>query len=359
MNYCKEFKIRSRIVSNTSPTYFIADIAANHDGQLQRALDLISKAKDAGADCAKFQHFTAKTIVSDLGFGKEENLLSHQKSWDKSVSDIYDQYHTRIEWDAKLIERCREVDIDFMTTPYNIEAVHRLDSQLNAYKIGSGDITNAEILHTIAKKKKPIFLATGASNASEVISAVDTLVKDNSEICLLQCNTNYTGAVENFKYINLNVIKSFSLMFPGMPLGLSDHTQGHTTVLGAIALGARVIEKHFTDDCTRVGPDHAFAMDPGAWIAMVDASREMERALGDGVKRIEGNETETVLIQRRSCRLKVDKKAGDIINRADLEFLRPCEKDALTPMDYFRLENLKINKNIVAGESIRWSDLDV
>ena len=121
----------------------------------------------------------------------------------------------------------------------------------------------------------------------------ETLLKNNREICLLQCNTNYTGSLENFKYINLNVIKSFSLMYPGIPLGLSDHTPGHTTVLGAIALGARVIEKHFTDDCSRIGPDHSFAMDPSTWVAMVEASREMEYALGDGVKRVELNEIET------------------------------------------------------------------
>ena len=154
MNYSKEFKIGSRMISPSHPTYFIADIAANHDGQLNRALDLISRAKEAGADCAKFQHFKAETrVMLDL---IAKNSLSHQKSWEKSVTEIYDQYHTKIEWDGRLIEKCQEVGIDFMTTPYNIEAVERLNTHLKAYKIGSGDITNFEILQTIGKQK-PIF----------------------------------------------------------------------------------------------------------------------------------------------------------------------------------------------------------
>jgi sialic acid synthase SpsE len=358
MNYAKEFKIGSRMISQTASTYFIADIAANHDGNLCRALDLISQAKEAGADCAKFQHFTANTIVSEIGFEKDKNSLSHQKSWNKSVVEVYDQYHTKAEWDLKLVEKCREVEIDFMTTPYNVEAITRLDANLKAYKIGSGDITNYEIIQTIAQKQKPVFLATGASSAEDVRAAMELIIKNNKQVCLMQCNTNYTGSLENFKYINLNVIKSFSMMYPGLPLGLSDHTPGHTTVLGAIALGSRVVEKHFTDDCSRVGPDHKFAMDPITWRAMVTASRELENALGDGIKRVEHNELETVIIQRRSCRLKLDKKAGDIITQDDIEFLRPCEKHALTPLNYSHLQKIKINKDLNAGESLKWADLE-
>ncbi|MDA7592291.1 N-acetylneuraminate synthase family protein [Rhodobacteraceae bacterium] len=358
MIYSKEFKIGSSAISNSSPTYFIADIAANHDGQLTRALDLISRAKDAGADCAKFQHFTANTIVSEVGFSKKENSLSHQKKWSKSVTEIYDQFHTKAEWDQRLLEKCREVEIDFMTTPYNTDVVDRLDQFLMAYKIGSGDITNYQILAHVAKKEKPIFLATGAADAKDVKAAMKIILEKNPDICLMQCNTNYTGSLENFKYVNLNVIKSFALMYPGLPLGLSDHTPGHTTVLGAVSLGARVIEKHFTDDCSRVGPDHSFAMDSDTWKGMVDATRELEYALGDGIKRIEANEIETVIIQRRGCRLISNKENGDVITPRDVDFLRPCEENAISPIDLFRLKSIQLNKKLSAGESIKWGDVE-
>ncbi|WP_354689761.1 N-acetylneuraminate synthase family protein [Lentibacter algarum] len=358
MIYSKELKINGRAISQTEPTYFIADIAANHDGDLNRALDLISRAKEAGANCAKFQHFNSETIVSPFGFSKKENMLSHQKNWEKSVTDVYDQYHTKKEWDQALVQQCKAVEIDFMTTPYNVDAIQRLDRFLPAYKIGSGDITNYSILQAVAKKGKPVLLAAGASTFSDVRDAIEVLLVDNEDICLMQCNTNYTADLENFKHINLNVLKSFATMFPGMPLGLSDHTPGHTTVIGAVALGARVIEKHFTDDCSRIGPDHKFAMDPVTWRNMVQATRELEFALGDGIKKIEHNELETVLIQRRACRLRRTKELGSILTVEDLEFLRPCEKDALSPMDFMKSKARKLTKSILAGESIRWGDLE-
>ena len=136
----------------------------------------------------------------------------------------------------------------------------------------------------------------------------------------MQCNTNYTGSLENFKYIQLNVLKTYRAMYPDMVLGLSDHTPGHATVLGAVALGARMIEKHFTDDINREGPDHAFSMDPHTWREMVNRTRELENALGNGVKKVEENESQTVILQRRSIRLVRDLKEGSLLNANDLEF---------------------------------------
>ena len=130
-------------------------------------------------------------------------------------------------------------------------------------------------------------------------SAVDMIMSNNSNIALMQCNTNYTGNIDNFNYINLNVLKQFKKIYPKLILGLSDHTPYHSTVLGAISLGARIIEKHFTDDNSRVGPDHSFSMNPVAWKEMIERSRELENALGDGFKKIEDNEKETTIIQRR------------------------------------------------------------
>ena len=218
-----------------------------------------------------------------------------------------------------------------MTSPYDLEAVEMLDSVLPAYKIGSGDITWLDTLREISLKGKPVFLATGASDMADVERAVSTMLPFNRQIVLMQCNTNYTGDSENFKYVNLNVLKAFALKWPQMLLGLSDHTPGHSAVLGAIVLGARVIEKHFTDDNSRIGPDHSFSLNPVAWREMVDCSRELEMALGDGVKRVEANEQETVVLQRRCLRLKEDKISGSLLSLEDLEALRPAPVGSLPP----------------------------
>jgi sialic acid synthase SpsE len=335
MSYNDGFKIGNHQIGIRHPTYFIADIAANHDGNLERAKDLIHLAKESGSHCAKFQHFKANKIVSDFGFSSmSRSNLSHQSGWNKSVSEIYDDYHTKREWNDELIETCKSVDIEFMTTPYDIEAISDLIKNVNAIKIGSGDITFSKFLKDIALLNKPILLATGASNIKEVMDAVDVVLKENSNICLMQCNTNYTGDLDNFNYVNLNVLKTFSTIYPNMPLGFSDHTPGHSAVLGAIALGARIVEKHFTDDNSRVGPDHHFALNPSTWREMVDRSIELQYSLGNGVKAVEHNEKDTVVIQRRSLRLVRDMEKGETLKADDIEFLRPCPDDAISPQDY-------------------------
>lgn len=164
----------------------------------------------------------------------------------------------------------------------------------------------------------------------EVEAAVKTVLSFNPQLCLLQCNTNYTGDLKNFLYINLNVLRSYALHWPTVVFGLSDHTPGHVTVLGAVALGANVIEKHFTDDPARKGPDHGFAMNPTAWAQMVADVRLLELSMGDGVKRVEANELESVIVQRRALRWKED-TYGSPITEDQLEALRPCPEGALTP----------------------------
>ena len=335
-------------------TYFIADIAANHDGSLERAKDLINLAKEAGSHCAKFQHFKAEKIVSDFGFSSiSKGSMSHQAGWHKSVAEIYDDYHTKREWNDELIKTCKSVDIEFMTTPYDIEAIAELIENVNAVKIGSGDITFSKLLKDISILNKPILLATGASNINEVMDAVDVVLKENRNICLMQCNTNYTGTLENFKYVNLNVLKTFSTIYPNMPLGFSDHTPGHSAVLGAIALGARIVEKHFTDNNDRVGPDHHFALNPITWREMVDRSIELQSSLGNGLKAVEDNEKDTVVIQRRAIRLVRDMKKGERLNASDIEFLRPCPVDAISPHHYELVIGCPLKSDMLRGDYLR------
>ena len=143
-----------------------------------------------------------------------------------------------------------------------------------------------------------------------------------------------------------------------MVLGLSDHTPGHATVLGAVALGARIIEKHFTDDITRVGPDHAFSMDPKTWREMVDRTRELENSLGCGAKNVEANEKETVVLQRRSIRLAAARPAGSLLRREDLTVLRPCPAQAIPPYEIDRVVGGRLRREMNAGDYLRWTDLE-
>ena len=324
-------RIGDRILGPDEPTYFIADIAANHDGDLDRALELITLAAAAGADAAKFQHFRAAHIVSDYGFRSLGGQLDHQATWSKSVFETYQDASLPWEWTPVLAEHCASIGIEFMSSPYDVEAVTHLDPFVNAYKVGSGDVNWLEELSFIASMGKPVIIATGASTMDDVHRAMSLLTAAGVPIVLMQCNTNYTGSIENLGFVNLRVLTQFAAEFPGVVLGLSDHTPGHVTTLGAIALGARVIEKHFTDDTTRQGPDHGFSLDPVTWRAMVDDTRRLEASLGDGVKVIEANEEKTVVLQRRCVRAARPLEAGAILVRSDLEVLRPAPVDAVPP----------------------------
>ncbi|MGA9533274.1 MAG: N-acetylneuraminate synthase family protein, partial [Anaerolineales bacterium] len=320
----KKIDIGNRAIGLDQPTYFIADIGANHDGNLERAKDLIHIVAEAGADAAKFQNFRAPEIVSDYGFTHMNAQVSHQAKWDKSVFEVYQSASVPFEWSAELGETCDEAGIHFFSSPYDFDAVDQLEIFFPAIKIGSGDITWVEIVEKIASKGKPVLLATGASSIGDVQRAVDTVLAINPQLVLLQCNTNYTGSAENFDHIHLNVLKTYGAMYPDVVLGLSDHTPGHATVLGAVALGARVVEKHFTDDNNREGPDHPFAMNPTTWKEMVDRTRELERALGSPEKFVAGNERETVVIQRRCLRAAREIKPGEVLTREDIKVLRPA-----------------------------------
>ena len=339
-------KIGNRIISKDGKPYFIADIAANHDGDLNRAYKLIELAKESGADAAKFQNFHAGQIVSRNGFDTMKKM-THQASWSKSVYDVYDDATLPLDWTEKLKEKCNEVGIEYMTSPYDVESVDRVDPYVNAYKIGSGDIQWTEMLEYIASKGKPVMIASGASSLEDVKRAYRSIRKYTSEIVLMQCNTNYTASIENYKYINLRVLNTYRELFPDCVLGLSDHTYGHATVLGACALGARVFEKHFTDDNDRIGPDHKFSMTPKTWKEMVDQTMLLYKALGDGEKKIEENEKDSSVVQRRAIYLTKDKKKGEVITKEDIFPLRPYKKGGYAPY----LENEVIGKILTMDTS--------
>ena len=340
------------------PVYFIADIAANHDGDLERAKSLIYLSAEAGAHAAKFQHFNASTIVSDFEFKRNNKINSHQSYWKKSVYQTYQAASVDLNWSETLKKTCEDAGIEFMTSPYSYQLADILDPYLNTFKIGSGDITWIDFLQHLAAKQKPLIIATGASNFEDVVRAIDSIEHINKNICLMQCNTNYTGNVENFKYLNLRVLKCYRQMYPNYVLGLSDHTPGYSAVLGAVALGARVIEKHFTDSNQREGPDHKFSLTPIVWREMVDATIQLDFALGTGIKRIEENEKSTAILQRRSLCASRDIKPGETIVSTDLIPLRPCPPNSFAPYQLINLVGKTVIKALCTGQSITGADIN-
>jgi N-acetylneuraminate synthase len=353
----KEIKIGNRWVGGSHPCYFIADISANHDGDLERAKLLVRLAAEAGADAAKFQNFNAPKIVSDFGFKAMGSQVSHQATWSKSVFEVYAEASIPFEWTPELRSVCDEVGIHYFSSPYDFDAVDMLEPYVPAYKIGSGDITWLEIIEYIAQKGKPVIMATGASNLGDVQRAVDVALNNNPDLILMQCNTNYTASLENFNHIHLNVLKTYTTLYPDVVLGLSDHTSGHATVLGAVALGAKAVEKHFTDDPTRLGPDHPFSMTPQTWKDMVDRTRELELALGSANKHVAENESHTVVVQQRCLRAGCNIKAGDVFTRERIDVLRPAPVDAIRPYDIEEVIGLKALIDIPQGEALLWSML--
>jgi len=320
---------------------------------------LIELAASAGANIVKFQSYDPKKIVSDYGF-TSLGKMSHQKSWNKSVIETWEDAKLPNEWIPQLASKCADNGVEFMSTPYSFEAVDALAPYVNAYKIGSGDIDYHDFLAYVARKDKPIILSTGAADMEDVSRAVYTIVSANPRLplVLMQCNTNYTVDDDKYKYANLNVLRAYAFLFPNHILGLSDHTLDLDIITASIALGARVIERHFTDDYGRVGPDHSFACEPEDSKDMVATSQIADAMLGDGIKRVEDNELETRIAQRRCLRVRDGIPEGSYLHNDDIEVLRPAPRESLPPSYRKFAVGRKVRRTIPAGDYIRMEDLE-
>lgn len=299
--------------------YVIAEVGSNHDNNLKRAKNLIQLAKECGADAAKFQSFTAEGLISRKGFEKRS---SFQSKWKKSVWDTYVEAEMPRKWHYELADFAKSQSIDFFTSPWDDEALEYLVKiDAPAIKIGSGDIDNYDLLRKAGRTRKPILLGTGASMMGEVETAVNVIRSTgNDKIVLLHCVVNYPSDINQANIRALPVMESaFNL-----PVGYSDHAPGSLVATSAVSLGAVVIEKHFTDDKTRDGPDHPHSMNPKEFKEMVSNIRTLQKALGDGVKAPVSDENETKILQRRSIFAIKKIKKGDKITKENVRLLRPA-----------------------------------
>ncbi|OGJ37870.1 MAG: flagellar biosynthesis protein FlgA [Candidatus Pacebacteria bacterium RIFOXYA1_FULL_38_18] len=352
LSFLKEIKIGKRKVGINHPAYIVVDAGANFNNNLDTAKKLAYEAKKAGADVIKYQSFLAKKIVSARGFDSME-LKGVHGSWDQSVEEVFKKAELPRKWHLELANYCKNIGIEFTSSPYDFEAVDLLDEiGVSFFKIGSGDITWHEMLRYIAKKNKPIALATGASTLAEVDEAIRVIEETgNKKLILLQCITNYPSKVES---ANLNVMKTYSQAFDILT-GYSDHSPGDTVVLGSIALGGCFIEKHFTLNKKDTGPDHPHSMEPKELAEMIKKIRDLEKAMGSHRKIVVPEESETVIVQRRSLYANTDIKKGQKILKRNLSVLRP----ALGILPKFQKEIVGriANKNIEKGSPIKWDYL--
>lgn len=349
----KTIRIDGREVGIGEPVYFIAEIGSNFDGDIDRAKKLVDLAKECGADAVKFQCFLADRIVSKERFAGIKT--GFQAKWVEPVYEVYRHAELPRDWIKELFEYSKKKGIAFLATPYDKEAVDLLENiGVSALKVGSGDITWLEFLEYVARKQKPILLPTGASTLAEVDKAIRAIRSaGNNEIVLLQCVTNYPSGFES---ANIRAMKSMGEVF-GTLVGYSDHTPGHLVPLGAVVLGACVIEKHFTDDKTRKGPDHPFAMDGRDFKEMVKNIRIMEKALGSPTKTLYDEERETVMLQRRCLCAARDIPKGSAISEDMIDVLRPFVAGALEPEYRSRILGHVAKVAYKKGDPFTWDNL--
>lgn len=316
----KKIKIGDRCAGEGEPCFIIAEAGSNHDGKLEQAKKLIDIAKDAGADAVKFQTYSAEKMYS-----KKTPKMSYLKKGsisrkDESVWNLIKRIEMPRDWHEELADYCQKKDIIFLSTPFDLKAVDELEEYVPAYKIASFEITHLPLLEHVAKKKKPIILSTGMADLSDIELALETIYKQkNRNVILLHCAVGYPPKYED---LNLRAMQTMRQAFQ-VPIGFSDHTLDITSDIAAVALGACIIEKHFTLDRNLPGPDHPFALEPNELKKMVEAIRNTEKALGSPTKKHTPAEEELYKLGRRSLVAACNIPKGTEITKEMIEVKRP------------------------------------
>ena len=330
-------------------TLIIAEAGVNHNGSISMAKELIDIASTAGADFVKFQTFKAKRLVT-----RKAEKANYQKNLTKENETQYEmlkKLELTVSNHKKLIEYCKKKNIGFLSTGFDLESIQllvNLDIQL--FKIPSGEITNLPLLRRIGGIGKPIILSTGMSKLSEVKDAIEILIKAGSSlenITLLHCNTEYPTPLND---VNLNAMLSLSNEFD-VKVGYSDHTLGIEIPIAAVAMGASVIEKHFTLDRKLPGPDHLASLEPNELKKMIVLIRNIEKALGDGIKKPSKSESKNISLARRSIVAKKKIRKGELLTEENLTLKRPG--NGISPMKWDEIINKRARYNFNMDDLIK------
>jgi sialic acid synthase SpsE len=342
--------INGREISRTGKTYIIAEAGANHNGDKQTALKMIDAAKDACADAIKFQTYTPEELLCD----HERSVVWHYAGGavTEPVGKMFERVALKRSEHEEVFAYATKRGITVFSTPFSPDGVRFLDS-LGApcFKVASSDIVYFDMLKAIAEAKKPVILSAGKAALAELDAAVEFL-EESVDLAILHCVAKYPT---DYSDANLNTIKTLLLQYPNCVIGFSDHTRGISCPLGAVTLGARIIEKHFTLDNFSYGPDHEFSLNPAELSAMVKEIRNLEAALGSSRKRIGETEISERTISIRSITVIKEVKKGEILTAELLDAKRPGV--GISPLDKEKIIGLAVNKDIPAGSTLRWDDL--
>ena len=331
-----------------SHTLIIAEAGVNHNGSLEMAMQLIEKAAEAGVDYVKFQTFKSEKLVSRHAT-KAEYQKANTEGEDSQLK-MLQQLELSVDDHLRLIEHCNHCGIKFLSTAFDLDSIDFLDSlNLDLWKIPSGEITNLPYLRRIAQKGSRVIMSTGMCEPEDIEAALNVLINNGTSlenITLLHCNTEYPTPWGD---VNLRAMHDIAKRF-NVSVGYSDHTKGIEVPIAAVALGATVIEKHFTLDNNLPGPDHKASLEPQQLKAMVDAIRHIEQALGNGVKQISESERKNIAIARKSIVAASEIKKGELFTEENLTVKRPG--GGISPMKWDELIGTTASRNYQPDELI-------
>lgn len=324
----------------------IAEAGVNHNGSLERAKEMALAAKKAGADIVKYQTAVPEQVVSR--FAEKADYQKQQTGSEESQLEMIKKIHFGFEEHRQLKEYCDEIGIRYLSTPFDLDSIDFLATlDMPVWKIPSGEITNLPYLEKVAALKKPLILSTGMSMLSEIEDALAVLEENGCEdVTLLHCNTEYPTPMED---VNLLAMRELEEQF-ALPVGFSDHTLGIEADIAAAALGACVIEKHFTLDKTLEGPDHQASLEPDELEAMVRAIRNIEKALGTSEKHVTPSEAKNRPIARKSIVAKRAIKKGEVFTAENLTTKRPG--DGISPMRWYDVLGKEASRDFAEDEKI-------
>lgn len=346
------FKIGRHTIGPGNPVFIIAEAGVNHNGDVRIARKLVDTAAKAGADAVKFQTFTAESVASSSA-GKAA-YQSKNDPRHKSQLEMLESLELSADEFGMLKDYCGKAGVMFLSTPFDIASADLLERLgVEAFKIPSGEITNVQLIRHIARKKKPIILSTGMSNMGEVRNALEIIYSSgNRDVAVLQCTTSYPAAPET---LNLSAMRTMAGEL-GVPTGFSDHSEGILAPIVAVGAGACIIEKHFTLDRKMEGPDHKASIEPAEIAQMVKSIRTAELMLGNGVKSPASGEKEISKLVRRGLFASKDMAKGEKLSAGSIIAKRPMEG---IPAERFDdIVGRKLKKDIPAGNSIKWEDLE-
>ena len=343
----------NREVKDFSIPYIIAEIGANHNGDMTLAKKMIDSAKSCGCDAVKFQSWTPDSLIAREEYDRNQHYDDSPKKHFGSLKAMVEKYYLRPEQHIELKQYCNSMGIEFCSSSFSKNEADLLEKmKVPFYKVASMDINNLSFLEYIARKRKPVLLSTGMASLSEIETAIKTIERtENREIILLHCISIYPPVYED---INLNNIPMLRQAF-GYPVGFSDHTIGVSIPLASVVLGSCLIEKHFTLDKDLPGWDHEISADPHEMKTIIEESKQICKAMGVSCRIVSEAEEQKKLKFRRSIIINRDMMVGDVISLEDIAFKRPGTGISPDKVDY--VLGRKINRSIKADDLLKWNDL--